>query len=171
MLGLAALTAALIAVAVLLTSHGAPAARHSAHRKNHTAAPTVMRPFAALTDPAGSEVVESLAFSPDVGDWSGHTCLWNVAASRLTATLTDPGGVNGVMSVAFSPGGTTLATADDDLFLWDVSAQRLVATAAEPGSTGGVASIAFSPTGAVIATGGGPGTAGSSAAAYLWHVG
>jgi WD40 repeat protein len=69
--------------------------------------------------------VFGLAFSADSSELAiatGQlTCVWDVAARRLTGTVTDPKGA-GATAVAFSRDGRLLATGDDNgsIYLWHV---------------------------------------------------
>jgi hypothetical protein len=124
-------------------------------------------PHAFLTLTGHTEIVSSVAFSPDgqtlaTGSRSDTVRLWRV--SDGTALLTLTGHTEGVSSVAFSPDGHTLASRshDGNICLWQVSDGTLLHTL--EGHRDGVDSVAFSPDGQTLASG------ASDDTVRLWRV-
>jgi serine/threonine protein kinase len=122
--------------------------------------------------PAGSNVIEGLAFSPDgktlaVADNDGGTYLWDATTGRVRRTIAGPGSYGPALAVAFSPEGSTLAAAYKDgvTRLWDAGTGRLIRALSDPRTGGrGVQAVAFSPDGTTLATG------DSNGSAYLWDL-
>jgi WD40 repeat protein/class 3 adenylate cyclase len=126
---------------------------------------------------AGSEFVDSLAFSPDgrtlagggspaSGSGGGTVQLWDVADPAHPRPLGQPqaGGGISVVSLAFSPSGHTLAIASGPasgsgggtVQLWDVADPAHPRPLGQPQTAGGastyVISVAFSPDGHTLAS-------------------
>ena len=103
-----------------------------------------------------SEVVNSLAFSPDDkviagGNSDDTVTIWSVADRQVRARL--EGHRDGVRSVSFSPNGAILASSggDNTIALWDATTFRRLRTL--KGHSGVVRSIAFSPDGQALVSG------------------
>lgn len=177
MLALAGATIAIVSVAAAALALGLGGHSHHLKQKGGHGGRELPVPHYAfvrvLTDPpAGSTVVEGLAFSRDgktlaVADNDGGTYLWDAATGRLSSTIAGPGSYGPALAVAFSPHGSTLAAAYKDgvTRLYDAGTGRLISAVRDP-ETGsrGVQAVAFSPDGATLATG------DSNGSAYLWDV-
>ena len=85
------------------------------------------------TLPAPNPGMYSVAFTHNgkllaVGDFNGHTYLWDVATRKpIFPPFTDPGS-KGANSVAFSPDDKLLAVGDGNgpTYLWDVATRKLI---------------------------------------------
>jgi WD40 repeat protein len=132
-------------------------------------------PFrASVVGSAGTEAVESVAFSPHqpvlaTGSDDGTVRLWSVAdPARPRPLAVEDDGKTIVFTVAFSPDGRTLAAAstDDLTRLWDVARPTEPAKLGPP--LGGLSSyaigVAFSPRGHLLAVGSEDGTV------HLWNL-
>jgi WD40 repeat protein len=136
-----------------VTADDTPKPAYYALEQAWAAAPTENAGPTALPV-AGSEGVQSVAFSPDgnflaAGDMNGDVDVWQTSTLNLSATLADPGSM-GVRSVAFNPAGSLIAAGDANghVYLWAGGKVNAVLTVP---SGEGVQSVAFSPDGLYVA--------------------
>jgi WD40 repeat protein len=131
------------------------------------------RSTATLPAPGCQQGGVPVVFSPDgktLAEFTGTTCLWNLATGRETSlpAPSPPAAWTAVQPRRQDAGRCRLRAAADGgtggtIYVWDVAARRLTGTLPVPSAGNAIGSLAFGPGGTLAG-------AGLEGSIYLWDL-